>query len=235
MNNFHQVDFLSKRNEFFTTKKEIFSTKTKPFHPVSARLLIFAPNSFPMLTIFDDMSQVTETEVQRMLPLVDKQRREEALRYRFLFGQFACLKSWLMLKEMLEALGINDMEMSHNEHGKPFLVHHPDVHFNLSHCKNGIAVVVDNAPVGIDIESFRHIDDALLRYTMNSSEIEAINTSENPLATFIAFWTKKEAVLKLRGTGISTDLHHVLNGIGYRLETHICHEKSYAWSVAYYD
>ena len=99
MNNFHQVDFLSKRNEFFTTKKEIFSTKTKPLHLVSARLLIFAPNSFPMLTIFDDMSQVTETEVQRMLPLVDKQRREEALRYRFLFGQFACLKSWLMLKE----------------------------------------------------------------------------------------------------------------------------------------
>ena len=235
MNNFNDVDFLSKRNEFFIPKKEIFSTKTKPLYTVSARLLIFAPNSFPMLTILDDMSQVTETEVQRMLPLVDEQRREEALRYKFLFGQFACLKSWIMLKEMLETQGINDMEMGHNEHGKPFLVHHPDVHFNLSHCKNGIAVVVDNAPVGIDIESFRHIDDALIRYTMNNSEIETINTSENPLATFIALWTKKEAVLKLRGTGISTDLHHALDGIGYRLETHICPEKSYAWSVAYSD
>ena len=42
-----------------------------------------------MITIFDDMSQVTEAEVRRMLLLVDRQRREEALRYKHLFGQFA--------------------------------------------------------------------------------------------------------------------------------------------------
>jgi hypothetical protein len=46
-----------------------------------------------MISIFDDMAQVTEAEVQRMLPLVDEQRRNEALRYKHLFGQFACLKS----------------------------------------------------------------------------------------------------------------------------------------------
>ena len=61
-------------------------------------MTIFAPNSIAMVTIFDDMSQVTEAEVQRMLPLVDGQRRKEALRYKHLFGQFACLKSWLMLQ-----------------------------------------------------------------------------------------------------------------------------------------
>ena len=188
-----------------------------------------------MVSIFDDMSQMTEAEVQRMLPLVNEQRRNEALRYKHLLGQFTCLKSWLMLSDLLKPLGITDLEMNHNEHGKPFLVHHPDVHFNISHCKNGIAVVVDNAPVGIDIESYRKIDNALIRYTMNDNEIETINASDNPLATFIAYWTKKEAVLKLRGTGISTDLHQVLDGMGYRLETHICSEKSYAWSVAYSD
>ena len=72
-----------------------------------------------MVSLFDDMSQVTEAEVQRMLPLVDEQRRTEALRYKFLFGQYTCLKSWLMLKETLEPLGINDLSMSFNEHGKP--------------------------------------------------------------------------------------------------------------------
>ena len=186
-----------------------------------------------MVSLSDDMSQVTEAEVQHMLPLVDEQRRTEALRYKFLFGQYTCLRSWLMLKETLEPLGINDLTMSFNEHGKPYLTHHPDVHFNLSHCKNGIAVVVDNAPVGIDIESLRHVDDALIRYTMNDSEIETIEASEDPLVTFIAYWTKKEAVLKLRGTGISTDLHQVLDGVGYRLETYLNRDKSYAWSVAY--
>ena len=68
----------------------------------SKRLFIFAPKIRLMVSIFDDMTQVTEAEVQRMLPLVDEQRRDEALRYRFLFGQFACLKSWLMLKELLK-------------------------------------------------------------------------------------------------------------------------------------
>ena len=186
-----------------------------------------------MITIFDDMSQVTEAEVQRMLPLVDEQRRNEALRYKHLFGQFACLKSWLMLKELLKPLGIIDLKMDYNEHGKPYLAHHPEVHFNLSHCKNGIAVVVDFSPVGIDIESFRRDNLALIRKTMNPAEAEWIRTSSDPVEAFTQFWTKKEAVVKLRGTGITDDLHHVLDGEGYRLEAHVNRMNRYAWSVAY--
>ena len=186
-----------------------------------------------MVSIFDDMTQVTEAEVQRMLPLVNEQRRNEALRYKHLFGQFACLKSWLMLKELLTPMGIHDLKMDFNEHGKPFLVHHTVVHFNLSHCKNGIAVVVDFSPVGIDIESFRKGNTALIDRTMNSAEAEWIRASADPVETFTEFWTKKEAVVKLHGTGITDDLHHVLNGEGYRLETHINTRKRYAVSIAF--
>ena len=186
-----------------------------------------------MVSIFDDMTQVTEAEVQRMLPLVDEQRRNEALRYKHLFGQFACLKSWLMLKELLKPLGINDLKMDFNEHGKPYLKYHPNIHFNLSHCKNGITVVVDFSPVGIDIESFRKDNLSLVRKTMNPAEAEWIYSSSQPVETFTQFWTKKEAVVKLRGTGIIDDLHHVLDGEGYQLETHLNREKRYAWSVAY--
>ncbi len=196
-------------------------------------MTIFAPNSIAMVTIFDDMSQVTEAEVQRMLPLVDGQRRIEALRYKHLFGQFACLKSWLMLQELLKTLGISNLHFDFNEHGKPFLKHHPDIHFNLSHCKNGIAAVVDFAPVGIDIESFRKDNLSLVRKTMNPTEAEWIYASSEPVEVFTQYWTKKEAVVKLRGTGIIDDLHHVLDGKSYRLETHLNREKRYAWSVAY--
>ena len=186
-----------------------------------------------MVSIFDDMTQVCEAEMQRMLPLVDEQRRTEALRYKHLFGQFACLKSWLMLKELLKPLCINDLKMDFNEHGKPFLVHHPEVYFNLSHCKNGIAAVIDFSPVGIDIESFRKDNLSLVRKTMNPAEAEWIRTSSDPVEAFTQFWTKKEAVVKFRGTGIIDDLHHVLDGEGYRLETHLNREKRYAWSVAF--
>lgn len=186
-----------------------------------------------MVSIFDDMTQVTETEVQRMLRLVDEQRRQEALRYRHLFGQFACLKSWLMLKGLLKPLGINDLKMDFNAHGKPFLIHRPDVHFNLSHCKNGIAVAVDFTPIGIDIESFRKTDLALILKTMNPAEAEWTLASTDPTVAFTQYWTKKEAVLKLRGTGLVDDLHGVLDGEGYRLETYINKEKRYALSIAF--
>ena len=186
-----------------------------------------------MVTIFDDMIQVTEAEVQRMLPLVDKHRRNEALRYKHLFGQFACLKSWLMLAELLRPLGVTDMEMGHNEHGKPYLLKYPDIHFNLSHCKEAVAVAVDFSPVGIDVESFRQGSLGLINKTMNRTEAEWIRSSSAPTETFVQFWTKKEAVLKLRGTGIVDDLHQVLDGDGYRLETHINREKRYALSIAF--
>lgn len=186
-----------------------------------------------MISIFDDMAQVNDAEVQRMLPLVNDQRRAEALHYKHLFGQFACLKSWLMLQGLLKLLGINDLKMDYNEHGKPFLVYHPEVHFNLSHCKNGIAVVVDSSPVGIDIESFRSGNLTLIRKTMSPAEAEWIHCSSNPSETFIQYWTKKEAVVKLRGTGITDDLHNILDGKGYRLETQINREKRYAYSIAF--
>ena len=193
----------------------------------------FAPYSTAMVSIFDDMSQVTEAEVQRMLPLVNAQRREEALRYKHLFGQFACLKSWLMLAELLEPLGISNLEMTYNEHGKPRLLHHPELHFNISHCKNGIAVASDTLPIGIDIECFHRESESLVNRTMNEAEAESIRASEHPTATFTLLWTQKEAVLKLRGTGIVDDLYHVLDGVGYQIETHIDMERQYAWSVAY--
>lgn len=213
---------MNKRRDFLNEKKSIgFS-----------RIVYFCIKKL-MISIFDDMTRVTEAEVLRMLPLVNEQRRNEALRYKHLFGQFACLKSWLMLAELLRPFGINNLDMVYDKYGKPHLKYYPEIHFNFSHCKNGIAVVVDFSPVGIDIESFRKENISLIRKTMNPTEAEWIRFSTEPIETFTQFWTKKEAVLKLRGTGIIDNLHDVLDGEGYRLETHLNREKRYAWSVAY--
>ena len=178
------------------------------------------------------MTQITEEEIQRLLPLVSEQRKEEALRYKHLFGQFACLKSYVMLREMLEGMGLSHpFRFAYNEHGKPFLADHPEIHFNISHCKNGIAVAVSDQPIGIDIESYRQVSDRLLRYTMNEEECRIIQESDDPVRTFTEYWTKKEAVFKLRGTGITHDLHDLLNGTE-KVDTWVNPEKRYVFSVA---
>ena len=178
------------------------------------------------------MEQCTPEEVQRLLPLVSDERREEALRYKHLFGQFACLKSYVMLREMLESMGLSHpFIFTKNEHGKPFLKDYPEVHFNLSHCKNGILVAVSDEPVCVDIESYHEANDSLIRYTMNDEEQRIISESDDPVRTFTEYWTKKEAVFKLRGTGITHDLHDLLQGDEH-VETHVNLEKRYAYSIA---
>ena len=184
------------------------------------------------IKIFDGMDQVSEETIAELLPLASDQRREQALSYKHLFGQFACLKSYVMLRELLEQQGLSHpFIFAQNEHGKPYLKDHPDVHFNLSHCKNGIMVAVSDQPIGVDIESYRNVSDSLIRYTMNEAEQHIIQTSDDPIRTFTEYWTKKEAVFKLRGTGITKDLHCLLDG-GELVETFVNTDKQYAYSIA---
>ena len=137
-----------------------------------------------------------------MLPLVSEQRREQALRYKHTLGQFCCLKSWLMLYELLDEgmRGLMD-EWEYNEHGKPFLHRTPyTVHFSISHCKEGIAVAVNDKPIGVDIEAIRHADAELIARTMNEKEQQQIHSDRD----FTRLWTQKEAIVKWRGTGIES-------------------------------
>jgi len=187
-----------------------------------------------LVEIFPHMDLCTEAEVARMLPLVSPQRREEALRFVHTHGRFCCLKSYLMLLELLGAvsptLDYTTPEFTYNEYGKPFLKGRNDLQFSISHTKNAIAVALSNEPVGLDVEQIRHPSDSLLRKTMNEQERQRIASSGNPDAAFTALWTQKEAVLKLRGTGIVDELHDVLTDDTIFLETHI--ETGFAWTVA---
>lgn len=163
------------------------------------------------VSVFNDMSLCTAQEVSRMLPLVSAQRRNQALKFKFVQGQFACLKSYLMLSEMT---GLKMFDFTYDEYGKPSVAGHPEIMFSLSHCRNAIAVAVNDSPIGIDVESFRKADDALLRRTMNEEEIRMVEASDCRERAFASLWTKKEAVFKLLGTGITDDIRTVLSENG---------------------
>ena len=194
------------------------------------------------------MDECTEEAVQRMLPMVSAQRREQALRYKHTFGQFCCLKSWMMLKgladEWMSGLadrkvdGLMD-EWEYNEYGKPTFCLSPlasRLYFSISHCKTGIAVVLDDQPVGIDIESIRKADEELIERTMNAEEqaqIMAKGREDERARTFTRFWTQKEAVVKCMGTGIESfeQLQTILVIGDWSLETF--EKEKYIYSIAY--
>ena len=161
--------------------------------------------------IFDDMTQCSEQEIARLLPIVSPQRREQALRYTHTFGQFCCLKSYEMLTVLLASTPYTlhpTPSFLYNEYGAPYLENGP--YFSISHCKQGIAVAVSETPIGIDIETIRPLNEGLVRKTMNDVEQTHILSSLNPEIEFIRLWTRKEAYVKMQGTGIIADMHDIL-------------------------
>ncbi len=194
------------------------------------------------VTVFDYMEECTDAEVQRMLPLVSVQRREQALKYKHTLGQFCCLKSWLMLQEIagnstkvaqntyIPLIWCRNFE--YNEHGKPFLPEGP--HFSISHCKEGIAVAVDDEePIGIDIEGIRRVDQELIARVMNEEEQSRIASAAEPARVFTRLWTQKEAIVKAQGVGIFSfeQLKTVLQNPLYKIET--IEKENYIYSIAY--
>ena len=179
------------------------------------------------IKIFDHMDECTEAEVERMLPLVSAQRREQALKYRHTFGQYCCLKSWMMLYELMDEgmKGLMD-EWEYNEHGKPYIAGGP--YFSISHCKEGIAVAVDDQPIGIDIEGIRHAEQDLIERVMNEKERVGMDAR-----AFTRLWTQKEAVVKAQGTGIYSfeQLQTILEESGtWKVES--IEAEKYIYSVA---
>ena len=160
-------------------------------------------------------------DLEAALGEISAQRREQALRFRHEQGQRLCVLAYQLLKQgLLETYDITENPIfEYNEHGKPSIAGHPDIFFNLSHCKEAAVCVISDHPVGIDVESIREYKESLVRYTMNDDEVQQIESSENPASTFIRLWTMKEATMKLIGTGISNDMKNVIDTATYQYTT----------------
>lgn len=184
-----------------------------------------------MLYLNDDIAHF---DFEAALPLLSEQRREQALKFKHEQGRKTCAAAYLLLCEGLrKEYGITEKPVfEYGEHGKPSIIGHPDIHFNLSHCREAAVCVISDRPVGVDIESIRSYKDSLVRYTMNDVEIAQITQSSHPEEAFTRLWTMKEAVLKLSGEGLRNDMKSVLTG-RERIETHINKEKNFIYSVIF--
>lgn len=181
--------------------------------------------------LIQDVPEAIEQEISDLLPLASEQRRQEALQFKHAFGQYACLKTYRMLQELLETN--DDLIFERNEHGKPYLISHPNIHFNISHCRQALLVAISDHEIGVDIEGPRKITDSLMQYSMNANEIQLINTSPTPQSTFLQLWTKKESLVKLRGTGLQGEIPNLLTHTDDILfDTHT--QEKHVWTIATY-
>lgn len=163
-----------------------------------------------------------EIDLDAALGAMTEQRRTQVMKFKHEQGRKLSASAYLLLcKALREVYGINEPPtFEYSEHGKPSIVGHPEIYFNLSHCRSVAACVVASSPVGVDVEDVREFKESLARYVLNDDEYAAVMSSSSPDKEFIRLWTMKESYLKLTGEGITRDLKTVLADTGkYHFDT----------------
>lgn len=164
------------------------------------------------LCVNDHIGDLEGDALERALAFLPSWRRERALAYRHREGQLQCALAYV---ELCRALALRGVDVTRprfewGEHGKPSLPECPGLHFSLSHCRVAVGCLLSSHPCGLDLETIRPLKPALVRRTMNAQEQERIFSSPTPEMEFTSLWTRKEAVCKLLGTGITDSLPDTL-------------------------
>jgi 4'-phosphopantetheinyl transferase len=139
---------------------------------------------------------------------------DRAARFHFTRDRDRWMAARLGLREVLGAyLGVapGDVRLTYGVEGKPALdAPRADLSFNLTHCE-GLAVIAiaRGAPIGVDVERVHDLADigALATRFFSSSERDAVLAGADGVTRrFFACWTRKEALIKATGLGLTFGL-----------------------------
>ena len=152
--------------------------------------------------------------LERLLGYLDEHEVSKYNRFRFQKDR----DSYLVVHGLLRLILGNYLEirpeevtLEYNAFGKPLLSgHDPNIYFNLSHSADLSALIFDlGNPAGIDIERMNPDFDfhSISRNFFSRDEHGFIHSErERAMARFYEIWTRKEALLKAAGIGISEHL-----------------------------
>lgn len=172
-------------------------------------------------------------EYQYLEDQIPEERRTKIQRFRFEPDKIRSLVAGVLLQEELGAyLADRDTtryELKEGEHGKPYLSGADDFHFSISHAGEYVALVIDDQPVGIDVEKVQIRESVARRFysKREQEEIRVMQEADDKQGggnraeiAFTKIWTGKEAYLKYTGNGITNALAEieVLDPVFWRTE-----------------
>lgn len=151
-----------------------------------------------------------EQELRRAASFVFSSDRE-----RFVTGR--CLLRTILGKYL--CIAPERVLLRESSEGKPALVDHDSLSFNVSHSKHvWYAAVLTGSEIGIDVELEHPVDNVFALADMVFSPSERQQLRECPAnqvnETFLRGWTRKEAYVKALGVGIGIDLEAITTGLG---------------------
>lgn len=126
------------------------------------------------------------------------------------------LSAWLLFLYALRTeygmTELSSLQLAKHPHGKPYSVAHPELFFNLSHCKSACACVLADRPVGIDVERKLSYKETLMRRICTEEEQALFADCQNDTERadlLSVLWPMKESYVKRDGRGLSRGLDQV--------------------------
>ena len=167
--------------------------------------------------VIKNVSDITDETYRQSFECMNAERQAKVKRFKNTIQKKCTLAGEWLAREMLAEITGEKPEsfvISADEKGKLHCDNFSQIHFNISHSDDLVAVAVCNKPVGIDIESLREVSLKLAKKVCAQKELEYIfeklpdgddYLSQNPeyIKRFFEIWTIKEAYFKRIGTGIT--------------------------------
>lgn len=99
-----------------------------------------------------------------------------------------------LLKSILKKdYNISNCTIKYNKNGKPYLDDINNIYFSMSHSDKYLVIVISNKEIGVDIEEVK-------KYNTKINDI--LNIKPKNEEEFFRYWTKKEAIIKLKGLAL---------------------------------
>ncbi len=132
------------------------------------------------------------------------------------------LRKWLSVWLELPPLQLSLLQ---NPFGKPFL-QGMNLHFNISRSGHELVFAFTPVQVGVDIELIRDFAPfhPVIEQHFHPKEKTTINGDDD----FFKIWTRKEAIVKAQGTGLTEDLN-TLDGTREEITFHGHHYEIYSY------
>lgn len=152
-----------------------------------------------MIYFFDDYKNFSAENFLEFLP---KNRQEKFSRFKRKIDRDNCVVAYLLLRFALKENGIESFKIIAGKNGKPFLKG-GEIFFNISHCAEGVAVALDTAPIGIDVQEIDVYNEKVAKRFFDENENARITASPNKAKTFMRIWTLKESAIKCEGKSLA--------------------------------
>lgn len=173
--------------------------------------LLFFDNSVEVF-VFDenDFIKPDSPFLSTFISTLSNDESDRFYRYKSIPAQYQYITAHYYLRKVLSKKLNEDpreIRFAAMESGKPYLINHPDLHFNISHTNNMVLIAISDSPVGVDVEQEERSSDMLqiLKHFFSEKELESFlrQPATRRQKAFFTGWTRKEAILKATGEGLS--------------------------------